>query len=662
MEGENYIQLFWPKAMDRQVSKGKFLFGFCPTPRSICISHIVDLKRGGKDEQEEERLLQCTQPKDAVEELAVSVFDEFCHCRPHILGVYGEKAVVEQEKIRRNQLWCTVVKGKSDLPLLWSVYWKGKRVENVEATIFFYDCLPNDAYFSLNAIDLSTNNSDGGQQQQLKQQHNIFSQIEVCIDQINVSSELREAIDNVLLKSGEGKENESLMREFGRGILNRTWLKSHKDVCKFGLHSSGVWKSLFVYIFLAFLLLWEGILKVLNWPISWTLFDTFSLTNVSFSARQLDYRLSHLCSWMYEYVQLGTKWSKTNDTRRRFVALRSLTFLVFFDVLCGVVLGLFVFQNNEVIARNFVWFLQKYFIDDLKVGILWISSNPAGLKLNAELSKYLCTSFFQFVLIWGAVFESLIGILPTVFAVCGIMGVFGATTLIALCGDVLSAFTCHTYLFFVISRMFYKSIIKLIYSLSKLFFGKKWNVLRKRVDSCEYDTDHFVLGTIVFVMVIFLLPTFAAVYMYFSVQRLFVLILELCVSVAIHVVNGFPAYPLYSLLYFGLLPGGIDLQVLSPKLEEQSSHTRSHLKRLSLQSSLAGSTVYFALVPRRIPLKHLFHQFYLSASVLVEHHDPFRVLKGFILGYPLREKFIPKMPFALKTAPSLTDYYKILVK
>lgn len=37
--------------------------------------------------------------------------------------------------------------------------------------------------------------------------------------------------------------------------------------------------------------------------------------------------------------------------------------------------------------------------------------------------------------------------------------------------------------------------------------GRKWNVLRQRVDSCDYDTSQLLVGTILFTILLFLVPT-----------------------------------------------------------------------------------------------------------------------------------------------------------
>ena len=53
-------------------------------------------------------------------------------------------------------------------------------------------------------------------------------------------------------------------------------------------------------------------------------------------------------------------------------------------------------------------------------------------------------------------------------------------------------------------------------SLWRLFRGKKWNVLRRRVDSARYDVDQLFIGTLLFTVLLFLLPTTLLYYVVFT--------------------------------------------------------------------------------------------------------------------------------------------------
>ena len=81
-----------------------------------------------------------------------------------------------------------------------------------------------------------------------------------------------------------------------------------------------------------------------------------------------------------------------------------------------------------------------------------------------------------------------------------------------------------------------------------LFTGKKWNFLRSRVDSVEYDVDRLFIGTLLFTIVLFLFPTVLLYYIVFASLRLLVLIIQSFLYGAVALLNSFPFFGLW--LYF----------------------------------------------------------------------------------------------------------------
>ena len=79
--------------------------------------------------------------------------------------------------------------------------------------------------------------------------------------------------------------------------------------------------------------------------------------------------------------------------------------------------------------------------------------------------------------------------------------------------------------------------------------GKKRNVLRQRIDSYSYDVDQLLLGTLLFTVIFFLLPTTFVFYLYFGVLRLLVLCLYAALAFLTEGLNHFPLYALVLSLY-----------------------------------------------------------------------------------------------------------------
>lgn len=81
-------------------------------------------------------------------------------------------------------------------------------------------------------------------------------------------------------------------------------------------------------------------------------------------------------------------------------------------------------------------------------------------------------------------------------------------------------------------------------SLWRLFRGKKWNVLRQRVDSCSYDLDQLFIGTLLFTILVFLLPTTALYYLVFTLLRLLVITVQGLIHLLVDLINSLPLYSL----------------------------------------------------------------------------------------------------------------------
>lgn len=87
-----------------------------------------------------------------------------------------------------------------------------------------------------------------------------------------------------------------------------------------------------------------------------------------------------------------------------------------------------------------------------------------------------------------------------------------------------------------------------VHKLPFLFPGKKWNFLRSRVDSVEYDVDRLFIGTLLFTILLFLFPTVLLYYIVFTSLRLLVLIAQSFLYGVVALLNSFPFFGLW--LYF----------------------------------------------------------------------------------------------------------------
>lgn len=132
--------------------------------------------------------------------------------------------------------------------------------------------------------------------------------------------------------------------------------------------------------------------------------------------------------------------------------------------------------------------------------------------------------------------------LPDIVYFIGISAFAGATVPISLLADLTSLFTLHIYAFYVASARIFHWQLTIIISLFHLFRGKKRNVLRNRIDSCDYDLDQLLLGTILFTLLIFLLPTVFVFYLTFATARVAVISLKVALEIGLACLNHFPLF------------------------------------------------------------------------------------------------------------------------
>ena len=70
----------------------------------------------------------------------------------------------------------------------------------------------------------------------------------------------------------------------------------------------------------------------------------------------------------------------------------------------------------------------------------------------------------------------------------------------------------------------YKYILRMLGTLINLFNGKKYNVMRNRVDSNNFSIQEFYIGVLIVALIIFLLPTLAMFYFVAFIQLLIIIL------------------------------------------------------------------------------------------------------------------------------------------
>jgi len=301
-------------------------------------------------------------------------------------------------------------------------------------------------------------------------------------------------------------------------------------------------------------------------------------------------------------------------------------------VIIGVALGSYIKGNAGLVAEWIDNILGIYAVSALQRTISWLMYWPAGLKLNNELAQFLGDLFLWVIDYWSNCIEALRPVLPRVIWFIGLSSFAGASMPIALFSDLLSLLTMHIYSFYMASARIFHWQLTIIISLFHLFRGKKHNVLRKRIDSCDYDLDQLLLGTILFTLLFFLLPTVVVFYVAFASARMAIISLKAVLDTLLACLNHFPLFALMLRIKDSQrLPGGI-------RFELRNTHTTSSFSSPSSPQSQASSapTSYIHLKSIPLSFRAMFQQYFQLGHRIRAHYLSPRVLLCLFTG-----KFVP---------------------
>ena len=125
----------------------------------------------------------------------------------------------------------------------------------------------------------------------------------------------------------------------------------------------------------------------------------------------------------------------------------------------------------------------------------------------------------------------------------------------------------------------------------KLFRGKKKNVLRDRVDTCDADTNQLLLGTFVFTISVFLFPTFVVYYVFFLLVRIAILVPQVLLFLLIVAIDACPAY---TLVQYHIdpkrFPGGIHVGLETQRRRKDQPPVAARAAYMSLRSVVAPAS------------------------------------------------------------------------
>lgn len=190
------------------------------------------------------------------------------------------------------------------------------------------------------------------------------------------------------------------------------------------------------------------------------------------------------------------------------------------DHLFGFICSLLLYVNFELVTQRLGWCYEFYAIRKVEVYVRWLMGWPAGLKLNNNLDRFLGEMFLWLLAAFRDYLRPQILLNYLIHLAVPLSFFIGLSPLLALFSDGLYLLGLHFILFHRIASRLYQWQVRSLMSLFHLFRGKKWNVLRTRMDSNDYDLDQLLLGTVLFTLLFFGFPTIVVYYVLFGAVRL----------------------------------------------------------------------------------------------------------------------------------------------
>ncbi|PBK61009.1 Gpi1-domain-containing protein [Armillaria solidipes] len=336
---------------------------------------------------------------------------------------------------------------------------------------------------------------------------------------------------------------------------------------------------------------------------------SFVIKDISAIVQQIDVRAEQADFFAAEVSHLRNRgMTPTSLYSARYINFFNTVWLLLNDITIGSAIGSFLCDNHIVLASMLNSMIDNIFIRWIQWVLHWLDSWPAGLKLNTELSRFYSQTFIDLIAMWGRVLQWVAPHLPAIIYFFGVASWGGATFSISLFSDLLAILTAHIYVCYFVSNAVYARLLTTAGSLWNIFRGKRYNALRNRTDTWEYDIDQLLFGTILFTLLAFLFPTVLVYYSLFALLRLAIILVQACLETQLAFMNHFPLFALMLRVKDPWrLPGGIYF------ILERHEHG-------------------LVIKSQPVPFSSIFFQYIRLSSRLGSHYNPLRLLRRLLAG------------------------------
>ena len=137
---------------------------------------------------------------------------------------------------------------------------------------------------------------------------------------------------------------------------------------------------------------------------------------------------------------------------------------------------------------------------------------PLGIKPNHNLSQFIGCAVLDAMNAWEHVTTGLNEMQDYILWSLSFSSLLGVTVLLAVAQDFFLMCSVHVFMPYSVVAFIYRHILRMLGTLINMFNGKKYNIMRQRVDSNKFTILEFYIGVLMVALIIFLFPTLAIYY------------------------------------------------------------------------------------------------------------------------------------------------------
>ncbi|ANQ09341.1 Uncharacterized protein PCOAH_00034940 [Plasmodium coatneyi] len=222
-----------------------------------------------------------------------------------------------------------------------------------------------------------------------------------------------------------------------------------------------------------------------------------------------------------EWHSLLTSLMKNRHNPSDYAKYKELLLIRLCNFFIDALLGFFLFiiLSHEIINLRFAFHKASILYDSgtLTSILGTLLQNPLGLKLNNNFTSFIGSIIVSTLDKWDY-FKNVFPLKSSsAVHLLKLSSLFGASFFLSFFVDYLKLITVHVTLIFAFLRKILSIFHSNMYSLYLLFSGKKWNILKLRVDTNYYTNEEVILGTVLFTILIFLYPTVFVLFLVFGI-------------------------------------------------------------------------------------------------------------------------------------------------